>query len=60
MVDYFGARMQKLGFIYAGADKTELIRNYEKNAPLYRLALFSKSKLAIKFWAQAGKYRTAQ
>jgi three-Cys-motif partner protein len=60
IVDYFGARMQTLGYIYPGADRTQLIRNYEKNAPLYRLALFSRSELANKFWKEVKKYCSDQ
>ena len=60
LVDFFGAKMQSLGYIYTGAEETELIRNYEKNAPLYRLAFFSKSAFAVKLWKEARKYRTAQ
>lgn len=60
LVDLFGDQMQALQYIYRGAQDTELIRNYEKNAPLYRLAFFSRSKLGEKLWKEIKKYSSSQ
>ncbi|KKK76438.1 hypothetical protein LCGC14_2863630 [marine sediment metagenome] len=59
-VDLFGNSMSKLGYIYTGLDDVVEIRWDERNLPLYHLAFFSKSKLAIKLWRQAIKYSTNQ
>lgn len=58
--DYFAKSMEKLGYIYSGLEKTVLIRSDDNNLPLYRLALFSRSKLGKKFWDVAKKYSTPQ
>ena len=38
----------------------KLVKSDEKNLPLYYLALFSRNKLAHKFWDEVLKYGTDQ
>ena len=52
--------MRALDYLYPGIEQTEQIRSTPQNLPLYRLALFSRSKLGNKFWKQARKYSTPQ
>ena len=37
-----------------------LIKNPDKNTPMYYLSFFSKSKLAMKFWEDTKKYTNPQ
>lgn len=60
VADEFGNQMSKLGYSYGGLDETVLIRNPERNQPLYRLAFFSRHGLATDFWNQAKKYTQQQ
>lgn len=60
VVDQFGSQMVQLGYIYRSIRDTILISNVKKNAPLYRLAFFSKNPLGIKLWKQTKKYTTPQ
>ena len=59
IVDEFGRSMGELGFIVPKLDKTVGIKN-SKNRVIYRLALYSKSKLAEKFWNECVKYTNPQ
>jgi hypothetical protein len=36
------------------------VKTYDKNVPLYYLAMFSKSQTAFKLWEQVLKYSTPQ
>lgn len=58
--DYFGRQMERLGYIYTGAEDMKPIRLTEKNVLLYRLAFFSRSELGRQFWEQARKYSDDQ
>lgn len=60
LTDAFGQQMAELGYIYAGIDKTELIRLTTKNVPLYRLAFFSRHPRGDEFWKAAKKYSKPQ
>ena len=60
LTDYYGKRMEQLGYNYAGIESTQLIRSTEKNLPLYRLALFSRDKLGERFWRETRKYSDPQ
>jgi three-Cys-motif partner protein len=60
LTDYYGQKMRKLGYYYLGIDSTQLIRSSEKNLPLYRLALFSRSELGERFWKETRKYSDPQ
>ena len=55
VVDEFGRSMARLGRIDPGQAKTHVMKN-TVNRQLYRLALYSRSEVAGKFWAQAQKY----
>lgn len=58
-VEEFGQAMNALGYDYEGLAGTKIIVN-EKNAPLYRLAFFSKHPLGSKFWDECKKYTNPQ
>lgn len=61
VADKFGRQMKTLGYIYDGLEQnTYLVRNTQKNSPIYRLALFSRHPLGKKFWKQAEKYASEQ
>ena len=60
VVEEFGRSMQKLRYIDRGINETKLIRSDDKNLPLYRLALYSRSKLGAKFWRETRKYSDPQ
>jgi three-Cys-motif partner protein len=57
VVEEFGRSMTRLGRIDPGLSKTHVMKN-TVNRQLYRLALYSRSEVAGKFWAQAQKYAT--
>lgn len=59
VVEEFGRSMQKLRYIDPGISESKLIRG-EKHLPLYRLALYSRSKLGAKFWGETRKYSDPQ
>lgn len=59
VADEFGQSMKRLGYQYEGLSSTKIITN-SKNAPLYRLAFFSRHELGMKFWYQSLKYTTPQ
>jgi hypothetical protein len=53
--------MKTLDYIYEGLEQnTHLVRNTQKNSPIYRLALFSRHPLGKRFWKQAEKYASDQ
>jgi three-Cys-motif partner protein len=60
VVEEFGRSMQKLNYIDPGISETKQIRSDDKNLPLYRLALYSRSKLGAKFWRETKKYSDPQ
>jgi hypothetical protein len=49
VADEFGRSMASLGYHYTGLADTEEIDN-GKNAPIYRLAFFSRHPLGDDFW----------
>jgi hypothetical protein len=49
VADEFGRSMAGLGYHYRGLADTEEIDN-GKNAPIYRLAFFSRHELGDDFW----------
>lgn len=59
IVEEFGHSMQKLSYIDPGLSEAKLIRG-DKNLPLYRLVLYSRSKLGAKFWKETQKYSDPQ
>ncbi len=56
----FSRSMESLGYLPQTLDQMKLVKSYEKNLPLYYLALFSKSQTAYQFWKQVLKYGTDQ
>jgi three-Cys-motif partner protein len=60
VVEEFGRSMQALGYIDPGLKEAIMIRSYDKNLPLYRLALYSKHQLGSKFWKETKKYSDPQ
>lgn len=59
VADEFGQSMKRLGYQYEGLSATKVVTN-SKNAPLYRLAFFSRNNLGMKFWYESLKYTTPQ
>lgn len=60
LADEFSNSMAALGYIPPPFYTMKEVRSYEKNLPLYRLALFSRHERAYKFWGEVGKYSTDQ
>ena len=60
IVEEFGRSMAGLNYIDQGLEGAAPIRSDERNLLLYRLALYSKSRLGNKFWQQARKYTDPQ
>lgn len=60
LADEFTRSMANLGYIPPPFYTMKEVRSYEKNLPLYRLALFSRHERAYKFWDQVAKYSTDQ
>lgn len=54
----YAKQMTGLGYIDQPLYNMRIIRNEEKNSPLYRLALFSRSHTAYDFWDKVLKYST--
>jgi three-Cys-motif partner protein len=60
LASYFAGRMQTLGFEETPTHTMHLVRSDDKNVPKYHLALFSRSPVAYRFWAEVRKYSTDQ
>jgi len=60
LADEFTKSMATLGYIPPPFYSMKEVRSYERNLPLYRLALFSRNERAYKFWDQVLKYSTDQ
>ena len=60
VLKYFASQMERLNYLDHAAEQAELIRSFEKNLPLYRLAFFSRNTLAARFWRDVRKYATPQ
>jgi three-Cys-motif partner protein len=60
LADEFSKSMATLGYIPPPFYTMKEVRSYEKNLPLYRLALFSRHERAYKFWDEVAKYSTDQ
>jgi len=60
LADEFTNSMAALGYIPPPHYTMKEVRSYEKNSPLYKLALFSRNPLAYKFWEEVIKYSTDQ
>jgi three-Cys-motif partner protein len=60
VLKFYAEQMQKLGYLDQAAEQAELVRSFEKNLPLYRLAFFSRNPLGTKFWDEVRKYANPQ
>lgn len=60
LAEAFSKSMEGQGYIYQPLYKMKEIVFPDKNWPLYRLALFSRNKLAYDFWDEVLKYSTNQ
>lgn len=56
----YAKRMETLGYVPLEFEKMKQVRADDNNRPLYRLALFSKNKLAYEYWDQVLKYSDPQ
>lgn len=60
LADEFTQSMKTLGYIPPPHYKMKEVKIEERNLSLYRLALFSRSHVAYKFWDEVLKYSTDQ
>jgi three-Cys-motif partner protein len=60
VLEEFSAHMHELDYKPQANNEAVLIRNYQKNAPLYRLAFYSRHDLGKKFWLNAKKHTNPQ
>ncbi|MDD5673010.1 MAG: three-Cys-motif partner protein TcmP [Chitinivibrionales bacterium] len=60
ILEEFSAHMQELDYKPQQPGETVLVRNYQKNAPLYRLAFYSRHDLGKKFWKETKKQNDPQ
>lgn len=56
----FAACMESLHYLPVPLHQMKQVRSFEKNLPLYYLALFSRNELAYKFWKDVLKYSSDQ
>ncbi len=50
LAEQFSARMDSLGYEHGGLDESVFVRSTDKHLPLYRLAFYSRHRLAARFW----------
>lgn len=58
LMDYYKRRLGELGYVEARSDDEvyePLMRNAQRNAPMYRLLFASKHTLGIKFWREVAR-----
>jgi len=60
LAEEYSQQMAALKYLPMPFDLMKPIRSDVKNLPLYHLALFSRSPLALEYWKQVLKYSTAQ
>ena len=60
LMERFSNQMEARRYIRVPIEDTRLVRSTEKNLPLYRLALFSRSERGKSHWEQALKYSDDQ
>jgi three-Cys-motif partner protein len=58
VADEYAKRMCELG--YLPTPRMKEVRSFEKNLPLYHLAIFSRHSRAYEFWSEVLKYSTDQ
>jgi three-Cys-motif partner protein len=56
----FSTSMESLGYLHQELHQMTHVRSDDKNLPLYYLALFSRHKLAYRYWKDVLKYSTDQ
>lgn len=59
-VEEFARSMENIGYRWDGLQSTRVIRNIQKNAPIYHLAFFSKNPRGSDFWKKCQQSTTAQ
>ncbi len=60
VLEEFSAHMQELQYKPPQVNETVLVRNDQKNAPLYRLAFYSRHDIGKKFWQETRKHNDPQ
>jgi len=60
LAEEYSVRMEELGYLRQSWERMKQVRSVGKNLPLYRLALFSRSKVAYQFWDDVLKYSSYQ
>jgi three-Cys-motif partner protein len=60
LMKMFSEQMEARRYIQVPIEETRLVRSTQKNLPLYRLALFSRSERGKSHWEQALKYSDDQ
>jgi three-Cys-motif partner protein len=58
VADEYAERMSGIG--YLPTPRMKEVRSFEKNLPLYHLAIFSRHQRAYEFWSEVLKYSTDQ
>jgi len=60
LAEVYAERMESLKYLPVKFETMKQVRSGVKNLPLYHLALFSRHKLAYKYWGQVLRYSTPQ
>jgi hypothetical protein len=60
LAEMYAGQMQTLRYLPVGFDRMKQVRSDVNNLPLYHLALFSRHRLAYKYWDEVLKYSTPQ
>jgi hypothetical protein len=60
LAEEYSGQMERLGYLRQPWDRMRQVRSDEKNLPLYRLALFSRHRLAYQYWDEVLKYSSDQ
>jgi three-Cys-motif partner protein len=60
LAEEYAKQMATLGYLPLEFERMKQVRADDNNRPLYRLALFSKHKLAYEYWDQVLKYSDPQ
>ena len=60
LAEQYSGQMETLGYLRQPWERMKQVRSVGKNLPLYRLALFSRDKVAYQFWGDVLKYSSDQ
>lgn len=60
VLNEFSNHMMNMGYKQNEVHESVLVRNYQKNAPLYRLVFYSRHDLGKSFWAETKKSSNPQ